>query len=236
MGQQQLITVDWAGTVAYDVAWERQKALVEAVRRDSAESTLLLLEHPPTYTFGRRGKLDNLLYDAADLAREGITVHWVDRGGDVTYHGPGQLVGYPIVDLRRLQKRDTPDVHRYLRDLEQTLIDALAGFGVAARRFPGYTGVWVDGAHDGEPAKIAAIGVKVSGDGITSHGFALNIDPNLAHFAGIIPCGITDHGVTSLAQVTGRPVSVTDVVPHVAAAFAAVFAVETTLVSTYNAA
>ncbi len=226
------VAVHWLGQVEYLAAWERQK--VEAARTAQGErSSLLLLEHPPTYTLGRRGKLENLLLDAAARAQAGIAVHHVDRGGDITYHGPGQLVGYPILNLKRLQGRDTPDLVRYVRDLEQVLIDALAQWGVTGRRYPGYTGVWVMDAA-GEWAKIAAIGVKVSAQGISSHGFALNVAPDLTHFDGIVPCGIREHGVTSLAVHTGRPHTVTSLLNAIQIAFANVFQVETTLVSAYN--
>ncbi|MGB1252988.1 MAG: lipoyl(octanoyl) transferase LipB, partial [Candidatus Promineifilaceae bacterium] len=185
---------------------------------------LLLLEHPPTYTFGRRGKLDNLLFNENELAQQGITTHWVDRGGDVTYHGPGQLVGYPILNLARLQDRDFPDVHRYLRDIEEVIITTLGQLSIEAWRYPGYTGVWVNEQHNGQqaPHKIAAIGVKVSGKAISSHGFALNVNPNLAHFAGIIPCGISEHPVTSVAQ-HGQRLTVADIVPQIVMSFGRIF-------------
>lgn len=222
------LIVDWIGRIDYESAWDLQKKTVAKLAGNPNEpDRLLLLEHPPTYTFGRRASLDNLLFDEGRLSAEGITTHWVDRGGDVTYHGPGQLVGYPILNLRRLQNRPHPDLHRYLRDLEQTIIDTLAAFDVAAWRYPGYTGVWVDqiAASSGvsEPHKMAAIGIKVSGDGISSHGFALNINPNMAHFDGIIPCGIDEHPVTSLDRYLGQPVTVETVLPHYIQAFEQTF-------------
>lgn len=224
MTASNVIAVEWLGRIGYARAWQHQQQLVAQAEADATRPDhLLLLEHPPTYTIGRRGSLDNLLLDEAQRAQAGIALHHVDRGGDITYHGPGQLVGYPIMRVGRQQGRDFPDLHRYLRDLEQVLIDALAGFEIAARRFPGYTGVWVDDRASGEPRKIAAIGVKVSGGGISSHGFALNVDPDLTHFAGIVPCGIREHGVTSLAQQLGRPLPLLAVLPHVVRAFAAVF-------------
>ncbi|MEW5986088.1 MAG: lipoyl(octanoyl) transferase LipB [Chloroflexota bacterium] len=239
-----MIEVEWLGRLDYQVAWQRQKDLV--AEREGADGPaalpdkLLLLEHPPTYTLGRRGHLGNLLWDEAERKRRGIAVYWVDRGGDVTYHGPGQLVGYPILDLRRLHSEQRglarPDLRLYLRQLEETLIRALAVFKVDAYRYPGYTGVWVETAAG--PRKIAAIGVKVSGQGVTSHGFALNVAPDLSHFAGIVPCGIHEHGVTSLAEMIGEGLSITTVLPAVANAFRQTLGVEVRFVtpphSTYN--
>ncbi len=222
------LLVEWLGRVDYESAWNLQKQRVQQLAKNPDEpDRLLLLEHPPTFTFGRRASLDNLLFSEQKLEDEGITTHWVDRGGDVTYHGLGQLVGYPIINLRRLQNRAQPDLHRYLRDLEQTIIDTLTAFNVAAWRYPGYTGVWVDQvATDSgvsEPHKIAAIGIKVSGDGISSHGFALNVNVNLAHFGGIIPCGIEEHPVTSLQCYVGRPIAIEAVLAHYVQAFERTF-------------
>jgi lipoate-protein ligase B len=232
-----VVAVEWLGRVDYQTAWDLQKRYVaELSSADSAPHRLLLLEHPPTYTLGRRGKLENLLFDDAQLSAEGITVYHVDRGGDITYHGPGQLVGYPILNLKRLYNTASPDLHAYLRRLEQVLIDTLAVYDIVSWRFPGYTGVWV-GAVDQESAeavKIAAIGVKVSGQGITSHGFALNVNPNLDHFSGIIPCGIEDHGVTSMAHLLPDAPTVASLVDDVSNAFSNVFQVEARLVSPYN--
>lgn len=189
----------WLGRMPYGPAWDLQRRVGEAVRTGILPDTLLLVEHDPVYTIGRaaRGSRDNLVWDEPTLERRGIALFEVDRGGDITYHGPGQLVGYPILDLTRHGR----DLHRYLRELEGGLIDALTVFGVEAFRLPPHTGVWVAEA-DG-PAKIAAIGVKVGHHWITSHGFALNVAPDLGHFAGIIPCGIRDKGVTSLARLLG---------------------------------
>ncbi len=182
-------TVRRLGLVEYQEAWGEQRRLVQACREDG-HARLLLLEHPPTYTFGARGRKEHLLLAEEALAALGAVAHRVDRGGDITYHGPGQLVGYPIVDLRRWKQGPV----WYVRSLEQVLIDTLARFDLAAGRVPGQPGVWV-----GE-AKIAAIGVHVS-RGITSHGFALNVDPDLRYFSHIVPCGLADASVTSLAQV-----------------------------------
>ncbi|CAB1130243.1 Octanoyltransferase [Candidatus Hydrogenisulfobacillus filiaventi] len=188
----------WLGRMPYGPAWDLQRRVGEAVRRGHLPDTLLLVEHDPVYTIGRaaRGSRDNLLWDLPTLQRRGIALYEVDRGGDITYHGPGQLVGYPILDLTRHGR----DLHAYLRSLEEGLIRALATWGVTAYRLPPHTGVWVDEPQG--PAKIAAIGVKAS-RWITSHGFALNVAPDLGHFTGIIPCGIRDKGVTSLARLLG---------------------------------
>jgi lipoyl(octanoyl) transferase len=205
----------WLGLIDYREAWDLQRELAQARRAGEIGDTLLLLEHPHTYTIGRGGTADHVLVDAACLARIGATVYEVDRGGDVTYHGPGQLVGYPIIDLRR----GNIDAHSYLRRLEEALIKTLAEFGIAAGRYPGYTGVWLG------DEKIAAIGVKISG-GVTMHGFALNVNTDLAYFQHIVPCGITDKGVTSLARVLGRPVSLAAVAYATARHFAEEFGCE----------
>jgi lipoyl(octanoyl) transferase len=178
------------GRVPYRDAWSLQRALVTDRQADRRCDTLLLLEHPPVYTLGRRADRANLLLDAPALAERGIEVVEVDRGGDITYHGPGQLVGYPVLRLA-----GTRDVVDYVRALEEVLLRTLATLGVDARRSDGLTGVWV-----GEE-KIAAIGVRVASGGVTSHGFALNVDPALEDFAGIVPCGIRDRGVCSLASL-----------------------------------
>lgn len=226
------VEVQWLGQVEYAQAWDLQKELVAARNSERDDDRFLLLEHPPVYTLGRRGRVENLLLDDEARRREGITVHWVDRGGDITYHGPGQLVGYPILDLKRLYRARgfaRPDLHLYLREIEETLIQALETFGIRGRRYEGYTGVWVD-EEDG-PRKIAAIGVKVSSKGISSHGFALNVSPNLGHFEGIVPCGIEEHGVTSMAKMMKRPIAIGDVLSPVVAAFASVFQVDARFVT-----
>ena len=225
------LIVEWLGQVDYVIAWERQKQLVrELGDNPNAPHRLLLLEHPPTYTFGRRGKLSNLLFTEDDLAANGIVTHWVDRGGDVTYHGPGQLVGYPILNLARLQDREFPDLHRYLRDVEEVIIQTLDQQQIDGWRYEGYTGVWVHETINGqpEPHKIAAIGVKVSGKAISSHGFALNVNPNLDHFAGIIPCGIREHPVTSMTQ-HGRSTTVAEMVPTLLMQFGRIFNLQPSL-------
>jgi len=185
----------WLGRMEYVEAWRLQQALAEERAQGLAQDTLLLLEHPPTYTIGRGGDQEAFLTPPAALEAMGAAVHDVDRGGRVTFHGPGQLVGYPIIDLSVWR----PDVHAYLRALEEVLIATLADLRVAAERKPGYTGVWVG------DEKIGAIGVKVS-RWVTTHGFALNVTCDLDWFGHIVPCGLRGKGVTSLERVTGgRP-------------------------------
>ena len=184
------------GRVGYEEALALQRALVEERRADRIPDQLLVLEHPPVITLGVKGDGGRSHITAAPEALEslGIGVFEAGRGGDVTYHGPGQLVAYPILDLRP----DRCDVHRYVRDIEEVMIRLCAAHGVAAGRVPGLTGVWV--ANE----KIGAIGVRVS-RWITSHGLAFNVAPALEHFSLIVPCGISDRGVTSLERATGRP-------------------------------
>lgn len=225
------IDVEWAGQVDYWQAWDRQKALV-AERLDQPEmpGRFLLLEHPPTYTLGRNGRLQNLLLSEAELTARGIAFYHVDRGGDITYHGPGQLVGYPILSLKRVYvQQGLGMVQRYVTDLEEMVIRTLAEFGIEAQRFPGNRGVWVETAHGLD--KIAAVGVRIQKDGLTSHGFALNVNPDLTYFDHIIPCGIRDHGVASMTQLLPEPVSVVQVLPQIIAAFADVFQVQTNLLA-----
>lgn len=194
------------GRVEYQTGLELQKQLVEDRRAGRIGDTLLLLEHPPVITLGAktRGKPTNVVATPDALEDAGVTVHETGRGGDVTYHGPGQLVGYPIFDL----KPDRCDVHQYVRDLEEALIIAMRPFGVEGGRVNGLTGVWV--GPPGREEKLAAIGVRIS-RWITSHGFALNVSPDLSHFDLIVPCGITDRGVTSLARLIGRDVPMPEV-------------------------
>ena len=199
-----------AGTVPYASAWAWQRELVERRRREESGDVLLLLEHPRVYTLGRRASRGNVLFDDTELARRGIEVLDVDRGGDVTYHGPGQLVGYPVLRLAGVH-----GVVDYVRALEEVLLRALARLGVDAERSPGFTGVWVG------DEKVAAIGVRVAAGGVTSHGFALNVSCDLDDFSGIVPCGISDRGVCSLASL-GVPTTMAEVRATVATAFAEV--------------
>lgn len=180
------------GRVDYSRALQLQRELADARKLGRIPDQLLLLEHPHVITLGRNGHLENLLAGEDVLARAGISFYPTDRGGDVTYHGPGQLVGYPILDLRQWKR----DVGAYVRGVEQALINTLADFGIAAGRIPKLTGVWVDGR------KIAAIGVHIS-RWVTSHGFALNVNTELSYFHYIVPCGLTKP-VTSMAQLGVR--------------------------------
>ena len=176
----------------YVDGWELQGELVGLRKRDEIPDTLVLLEHSPVYTVGRAAKdASNLGVGEEYLKSLGAEVFWSDRGGDATFHGPGQLVGYPILRLKKL------DTHKYLRDLEEVIILVLSDYGLPASRHPAYTGVWVEGS------KIAAIGVKFSSGRITSHGFALNVTTDLSWFDKITPCGIKGYGVTSLARELG---------------------------------
>jgi len=206
------------GLVAYGAGLELQAGLVEERRSGAIGDTLLLLEHPPVITLGvkTRGKQVNIVASPEVLAAEGVLVFETGRGGDITYHGPGQLVGYPILDLRP----DRCDVHRYVRDIEEALIIALREFDIEGGRLAGRTGVWV--GPDGREEKVAAIGVRIS-RWITSHGFALNVGTNLEHFQLIVPCGIADRGVTSIERLLGRAVPMNDVEDAVVRAFGRVF-------------
>ncbi len=209
----------WLGRVPYRDAWALQDRLVAARGRDEAPDRLLLLEHPHTYTLGSSGHEENLLMSTEEREQRGVEVLRVDRGGDITYHGPGQLVGYPIVRLTRGELRT--DFIGYLRHLEQVLIATLADYGITARPIPGLTGVWVDTPRGEE--KIAAIGVKITVKAVTKHGFALNLNTDLDYFRGIIPCGISDKGVTSLAAQLGQPVDEAEARRRLAAHFGQVF-------------
>jgi lipoyl(octanoyl) transferase len=202
------------GVVPYTEALELQKRLVEERKSGTIPDQLLLLEHPPVITVGVKSRSDrsHVLATPVVLEQRGVELVETGRGGDVTYHGPGQLVGYPILDLRP----DRCDVHRYVRDIEEALIRAAVTFGVRAEREPGLTGVWVG------QEKLAAIGVRIS-RWITSHGFALNVNTDLSHFNLIIPCGINGRGITSLSRLLGRPVPMPEVEDATVVAFAAVF-------------
>jgi lipoyl(octanoyl) transferase len=210
------------GTVRYDDALQLQRALVEKRRAGDIPDQLLLLQHPAVITLGVKGDggRSNIVAAPERLGELGIEVSETGRGGDVTYHGPGQLVGYPIVDLRP----DRCDVHRYVRDLEEVMIRVCADYGVPAGRIAGLTGVWA-GAE-----KIGAIGVRIS-RWITSHGFAFNVNTDLEHFGLIVPCGITDRGVTSLEKAAQRRVAFDEVEERVVAHFATVFDREVVMAS-----
>ena len=202
------------GMTPYSEALEIQRELVAARRADRVSDVLLLLQHPHVITLGVRARRSrgHVLASSAVLAERGVSLFDTGRGGDVTYHGPGQLVGYPIVDLRP----DRCDVHRYVRDLEEVLIRTAAVFGVGVGRVEGLTGVWAGSD------KVGAIGVRIS-RWITSHGFALNVSTDLDYFKLILPCGLTDHDVTSLAKLLGQLAAMDAVEEAVANQFAAVF-------------
>ncbi len=202
------------GTVRYGDAWQMQQCIAEAVR-DGADPALILVQHPPVYTLGARGRDENLLLTLDAYAARGAEVQRTDRGGDVTFHGPGQLVGYPILDLRRYGEGPV----WYVRSIEALIIDVLARFGIVAERSPGRPGVWVG------DAKVAAIGVRVS-RGITTHGFALNVSTDLSWFRDIVPCGLATAGVTSMQALTGETFAMTDVEAEVIDAFEGRFGAE----------
>ena len=202
------------GLVPYEEALQLQKSLVEDRKAGRIPDQLLLLQHPPVITLGVKARSDrsHVLASESELESQGVEFFETGRGGDVTYHGPGQLVGYPILDL----KPDRCDVHKYVRDLEEVLIKVSAEFGVTAARVAGLTGVWVG------QEKLAAIGVRIS-RWITSHGFAFNVATNLDHFQLIVPCGITDRGVTSLERLLDRGVQMSLVEDAAIRAMASVF-------------
>lgn len=216
------IDIDWHGRIDYQAAWDWQKQLVaERKTNPNLPGKLLLLEHPPTYTLGRNGRLDNLLLAEQELIQKGIGLHRVERGGDITYHGPGQLVGYPILNLRQVYAGfGLGRVREYVTGLEEVIIQTLDNFDIAGRRHQKHRGVWVETA--GGLSKIAAIGVRISG-GVSSHGFALNVAPDLNYFSGIIPCGIKEYGVTSMAAELNREITIEDVLPHLATTFKNIF-------------
>ena len=215
------LTVRRLGRVRYADALELQAQLVTDRQAGRIGDTLVLLEHEPVFTLGRNARRENLLYPEDELRARGFEVFEVGRGGDVTHHGPGQVVGYPILDL----SPDRRDVHRYVRDLEEVMIRVCADYGVVAHRITGWTGAWV-----GE-AKIGAIGVRLA-RWVTSHGFALNVANDLAPFDLVVPCGIRERGVTSLERVLGRPVEVEAVVLRVVERFREVFDLTSTPEST----
>ena len=201
------------GLVPYGEALDLQKELVEERRAGRVPDLLMLLQHPPVITLGvRRDSRAHITASEGQLAMHGVEVHEAGRGGDVTYHGPGQIVGYPILDLRP----DRCDVHRYVRDLEQVMIRVCADYGISAHRVDGFSGAWVG------TEKIGAIGVRIS-RWITSHGFAFNVNTRLEDFQLIVPCGIADRGVTSLGKLLGEELSIEEVEDRFIRRFAEVF-------------
>lgn len=224
------------GLIEYEQAWKLQDQYAAEIAEGKRLPTLLLLEHHHVYTFGRKGHAKNVLWGEEQLKQKGISIHWVDRGGDVTYHGPGQLVGYPLLPLGKLNaenKLPEADYVGYVRKLEKTLILALMNLGVAAGQRSGLTGVWVQAdVHSRcirckpedrqKPAKIAAIGVKVDANGISRHGFALNVNPAMEYWDGIIACGLSEP-IVSLADLLPEPPPMEQVKAEVISAFQEVF-------------
>lgn len=195
----QLIEEDW-GRTEYGVAFEKQKAYVADIQAGTRANTLVLTEHDPVFTMGiRKGADRHLVWSKQMLEAQGVSVYQTNRGGDITYHGPGQITGYPILDLSTLR-----DLHAYLRLIEEMLIQTVAEYGLVAGRREGKTGIWL------QDRKIAAIGVAVK-SWVSYHGFALNVNTNLQHFMGIVPCGITDGTVTSIEKELGKPVDMSEV-------------------------
>jgi lipoyl(octanoyl) transferase len=207
-----LLAVRRLGRLPYADGLALQARLVVERQGQAIPDTLLLLEHEPVITLGRNARRENLLWPEDELRRRGIEVFETGRGGDVTYHGPGQVVGYPIMDL----SPDRRDVHRYVRDLEEVMIRTCRDYGVAAARVPGLTGTWVG------PEKIGAIGVRIA-RWVTSHGFAFNVGTDLAPFGLIVPCGVPERGVTSLERLLGQPVDPARTMDRLAGHFADVF-------------
>lgn len=206
------LTVEWRGRERYAQTWDHQLKLHAERRQSAIGDRLILVEHEPVITLGRQGDAANLLLSEQALADRGVDFHRVERGGDITFHGPGQLVGYPIIDLRARQL----SVHDLMRGLEEALIRTVADYGINAGRQEGLTGVW-----QGD-LKLAALGVAVRG-GVSYHGFALNVCTDLDFFSLIVPCGLSDKQVTSIAQLSGRAVTVDDVRPLVARRLATAF-------------
>jgi len=206
----------WLGRVSYRQAWDLQAELVAAVREGERPQTLLLLEHPHVFTMGKAAAPDHLLWDEQERARRGVEVVWSDRGGEATYHGPGQLVGYPVLDLARFELT----IPAYLEALERSLIDYLAEVGIASKPGePGLTGVWSGGE------KVAAIGIKLNRS-VVSHGFALNLTTDLEYFDGIIPCGHADKRPTSAEALAGRVIEVRTAALDYSSHFGRVFGAE----------
>src|ERR1700687_3292859 len=223
-----LLTTD-IGLISYEETYALQERLVAARKAGAIADVLLLCEHPPVITFGRNANRENLLANENVLRQKNVSLHDTNRGGDITFHGPGQIVGYPILDLGAIRR----DVHWYVRTLEEVMIRASADFGLAAFRIPGRTGIWVHpSARSAEAAaptvpeeKLAAIGVHIS-RWVTSHGFAYNVSTDLRYFDLIIPCGIADRKATSLEKLLGRSVKREEIAPRIAKYFGEVFELE----------
>ncbi len=222
--------MDW-GLVDYQEAWDRQESIFAktlAIKHDNrvnqttteTPNYLIFTEHPHVYTLGKSGHMEYLLLDEAGLKEKNATFYKINRGGDITYHGPGQIVGYPILDLDNF----FTDIHLYLRTLEEAIILTLADYGIEAGRYPGFTGVWLD-ADNEKARKICAMGVRAS-RWVTMHGFAFNVNANLNYFGNIVPCGIDDKDVTSMERELGHPVDITEVKNKLKAHLASLFAME----------
>jgi len=213
-----------ASNVEAKSAWHRQSAELRTTSpRPDTLHHLLLCEHPPVYTLGKSGKAEHLLLSEEVMASRGVTLHKTNRGGDITFHGPGQLVGYPILDLERIK----PDIGRYLRDLEEVIIRTLATYGLHGGRSAGETGVWLDPEVSGRARKICAMGVRCS-RWITMHGFALNVNTDLNYFQMIVPCGIQNKQVSSLQKELGREVNIQEVEDKIKKHFKEVFGLDCT--------
>ncbi len=215
---QRVVTWHRLGRVEYPDGLELQRQFIEARKTDAVTDTLLLLEHPPVLTMGRGAKAQNIVAPPEALAAQGVAVFETDRGGDVTYHGPGQIVGYPLLHLEPGRQ----DVRKYVRSIEEVAIRALADFGLAATRMEQWPGVWLARSRLGGPRKICALGVHLS-RWYTRHGFALNVHPALEHFSLIVPCGIREAGVTSMEAELGRRVPMAEVEDRLVHHFGAVF-------------
>ena len=219
--------VHYLGLTPYQEAWDIQNTIADRVASGRQVDTLLMLEHPHTYTIGRQGQSENLLWSQETLAERGVTVHWVDRGGDVTYHGPGQIVGYPILQLAPIgwhsDRIPQADFVGYIRKLEDVVICALAKFNLEGYRIKGKTGVWLRDVRDSTPVKIASIGVKVDSRGVSRHGFALNVKPDMDYWQGIIPCGLSGVQMVSMADLVKEPVDIDQVVKSLVQCFGDIF-------------
>ena len=207
-----LCTVYQLGVIGYSQAYHLQRELLRQRVNEEIADTLLLLEHPPTITIGKSGKVENVLASQAQLATEGVSLFFVDRGGDVTYHGPGQLVAYPIIDLRQRGR----DAHQYVRDLEEVIIRTLNDFGIKGRRDRNHAGVWVRGKE------VAAIGLRIS-RWVSMHGLALNVNMGLEHFSLINPCGFSDRKATSISKLLSQDILTETVTEGLLAHFSQVF-------------
>ena len=209
-----ILTLD---TVPYDEAFALQKRLVAMRSQDAICDTLILLEHPPVFTVTRKATRKNILASPDELEDQGISLCETNRGGDITYHGPGQIVGYPIMNLKDHGK----DLHKYIRNIEEILISLLMDYGISAHRDKANPGVWIG------DEKIAAIGIAVKSSWTTMHGFAFNVNPDLKHYSLIVPCGLTNKGVTSLSKLLSTPISMEDVREQLVHHYAEVFELST---------